>query len=243
MVNQLEKQHNQGRPKVGLGVIIVKNGKVLIGKRKGNHSGDTWGLPGGHLEHGESWETCAARETKEECDLDIQDIRHVGTTNDLIDGKHYVTIFMQTKTSQGEVTLTEPDKFETWEWRTWEDLPSPLLQSLQTLVEQGYHPLATSHNKIVRDKIIDIIKSNNESALYTIASKQEYKQRLQQKLMEEVYEYLEREDVKELADILEVITALSSAHNISREELYELQQEKKNKRGGFEKRIVLKETR
>jgi predicted house-cleaning noncanonical NTP pyrophosphatase (MazG superfamily) len=150
---------------------------------------------------------------------------------------------MQAEECEGNVELMEPDKFEIWEWRTWEELPSPLLQSLQTLIDQGYHPLATQHDKLVRNKIIDIIKSNDESAIYSIASEIEYKRRLQKKLMEEVYEYLESEDVKKLADVLEVINALTATHGVCREELYRMQQEKKEKRGGFEKRIILKETR
>jgi 8-oxo-dGTP diphosphatase len=243
MVDQTNKQHNQDRPKVGLGVIVVKNGKILLGKRKGSHGEKTWALPGGHLEFEEAWETCAARETLEETGARLEYIRHVGTTNDIMHEKHYITIFMQADYKDGAISVREPDKCESWNWFTWEELPSPLFHPLQQLVDQGYHPLATQHDKLVRDKIIDIIKNNNESAIYTIASETEYKRRLQKKLMEEVYEYLESEDVKELADVLEVINALTATHGISREELYQIQQVKKEKRGEFEKRIILKETR
>ena len=51
------------RPKVGVGVIVVKEGKVLLQRRRGAHGEGTWGFPGGHLEFKESWEECAKRET------------------------------------------------------------------------------------------------------------------------------------------------------------------------------------
>jgi 8-oxo-dGTP diphosphatase len=56
----------------------------------------TWGLPGGHLEFGESFETCAARETLEETGLRIQDVRFLNATNSIMkaENKHYITIFM-----------------------------------------------------------------------------------------------------------------------------------------------------
>ena len=56
----------KNRVQVGLGIIVVKDGKVLLGKRKSAHGKGTWCFPGGHLEFSESWEDCAKRETKEE---------------------------------------------------------------------------------------------------------------------------------------------------------------------------------
>ena len=49
------------RPRVGLGVFVKKEGKVLVGERKGSHGAGTWALPGGHLEGGESFEECCKR--------------------------------------------------------------------------------------------------------------------------------------------------------------------------------------
>ena len=62
---------NDQKPKVGLGVCIVKDNKVLLGKRKGSHGAGTWSFPGGHLEFQETWEKCAKREVLEETGLKI----------------------------------------------------------------------------------------------------------------------------------------------------------------------------
>jgi 8-oxo-dGTP diphosphatase len=73
----LMMQHNDddSRPKVGVGVMVLKNGKVLIGKRKGAHGAGEWAWPGGHLEYMESFEDCARREVMEETGIEIHNIR------------------------------------------------------------------------------------------------------------------------------------------------------------------------
>ncbi|MEK6901677.1 MAG: NUDIX domain-containing protein, partial [Nanoarchaeota archaeon] len=80
-------------PQVGVGVLIVKNNKVLLGKRKNAHGEGTWCPPGGHLEFGESFEDCARRETFEETGISIKNIRFITATNDIFsEEKHYITL-------------------------------------------------------------------------------------------------------------------------------------------------------
>ncbi len=52
-------------PQVGVGVLILRDGKVLLGRRKGSHGAGCWSAPGGHLEFGEAVEDCALREALE----------------------------------------------------------------------------------------------------------------------------------------------------------------------------------
>jgi 8-oxo-dGTP diphosphatase len=118
--------HNQLR--VGLGVCIHKDGKILLGKRMNAHGDGAWCFPGGHVEFGESWEDCARRETREETGIEITNIRFATATNDIFlkEEKHYVTIIMRADYDSGEVKIKEPDKCEQWQWFTLDDLPKPL---------------------------------------------------------------------------------------------------------------------
>ena len=102
-------------PKVGLATIVVKDNKVLLGRRKNSsNTNGLWQFTGGKLEFNESWEDCARRETKEETNLDIKNIRFVSATNDINSeaGKHYITIFMLADYAGGELKVMEPDKAE-----------------------------------------------------------------------------------------------------------------------------------
>ena len=55
------------RPLVGLGVLVFRGGKLLIGQRRGSLGAGEYALPGGHLEHGEEFEECAVREVRGAC--------------------------------------------------------------------------------------------------------------------------------------------------------------------------------
>ncbi len=232
-------------PRVGLGVLVVKDGKILIGKRIGSHGANTWQLPGGHLEFGETWEQCAKREVMEESGIQIDHVEFAGVTNDIMQGdeKHYITIFMKAKYLSGDVRILEPEKCLDWEWFAWESVPSPQFPPLRQLIMSGYHPLNTLHNKLVRDHIPQRIESHGEIAKWHTAGETEYKQALQAKLIEEVQEYLEDENTEELGDILEVIHSLSALRGVNREQLQYIQKEKYNSHGGFENRIILDSTR
>ena len=70
------------RPLVGVAVIVIRDGRVLLGRRKGAHGDGTWALPGGHLEYFEAIEDCARREVFEETGLSIGSVRHAAFTGD-----------------------------------------------------------------------------------------------------------------------------------------------------------------
>ena len=132
------------RPAVGVGVIIVRENKVLLGVRKGKHGDGCWQFPGGHLEYGESIEACARREVLEETSLVLSSIKLGPYTNDVFaqDKKHYVTLFALAEYGQGEAVVMEPDKCSEWGWFEWKDMPQPLFLPIQHLLEQGYSPFS-----------------------------------------------------------------------------------------------------
>ncbi len=70
-------------PRVGVGVIVVRTGRVLLGLRQGSHGEGTWALPGGHLEFGETVPACAARELLEETGLVATAFRPAPYTSDV----------------------------------------------------------------------------------------------------------------------------------------------------------------
>ncbi|HDP73877.1 MAG TPA: NUDIX domain-containing protein [Candidatus Woesearchaeota archaeon] len=133
----------QERPRTGVGVIVVKDRKVLLGKRKNAHGEGCWSFPGGHLELYEDVEECAAREVMEETGISIKNSRKAAFTNDIFEKeqKHYVTLFIVSDFASGEVFVKEPDKCEKWEWFHWDDLPEPLFIPIRNLLKQGYNPL------------------------------------------------------------------------------------------------------
>ena len=122
------------RPHVGIGVVVVKEGKVLLGKRINAHGAGTWAFPGGHLEHKETIAECALRELSEETGLKGLSLQFGPWTNDVIDEKHYVTLFVFIDHFEGDVHLKEPHKCQEWKWYDWNDLPSPLFPSIRSLI-------------------------------------------------------------------------------------------------------------
>jgi len=130
------------RPKIGIGVCVIKDGKVLFGKRKNAHGQGSWCFPGGHLELNENIEDCAKREVLEETGLSIKNLRFGPYTNDIFEkeGKHYATLFVIADYDSGELKLMEPEKCEKWDWFKWEELPQPLFLSVQNLLKGKYNP-------------------------------------------------------------------------------------------------------
>ncbi len=133
----------QSQVRVGVAVIIIHDGKVLLGKRKGSHGAGTWAFPGGHLEFGESFEECAKREVLEETDLLITNVKNFTFTNDPfpIEEKHYVTCYVTAEIESGELKIVEPTKCDVWEWFAWDQFPQPLFIPLQNLMKSGLNPI------------------------------------------------------------------------------------------------------
>ena len=136
------------RPKVGVGVAVIKEGKVLLGKRMGAHGAGHWSFAGGHLEFGETVQQCACRELFEETGLKALSVQLGPWVNDVIEGnKHYVTLFVFVEQFEGEPQLLEPDKCAGWEWFEWNQLPTPLFAPVRSLIEKiGIDKMKTANS-------------------------------------------------------------------------------------------------
>lgn len=133
----MKANHNEDKfPKVGIGVMIFKDGKVLLGKRKNAHGDGEYAFPGGHLEFNERLVDCAKRETKEEVGIEITNIGFMYFTNlHHLGSKHYIQVGMQADWKSGEPQNLEPEKCEGWGWYTLKSLPSPLFTTVQYYLE------------------------------------------------------------------------------------------------------------
>lgn len=117
------------QPKVGIGIMIFKDGRVLLAKRKGSHGEGEYAFPGGHLEYGESFEECARREIREETGIEIKSIQFQFLANvKKYSEKHYVHIGLIADWKSGEPKVLEPQRSESWGWYPLENLPHPLFE-------------------------------------------------------------------------------------------------------------------
>ena len=95
------------------------------------------------------------------------------------------------------------------------------------------------YNKLIRDRIPEIIAANGKTAQIRVLSDEEYASVLERKLTEEVSEYLETKEPMELADVLEVVEALAENAGVSFNELSAMKAAKQRRNGAFRKKLFL----
>lgn len=123
-------------PRVGVGIIVLKDNKVLLGKRNEDalkadsllHGEGTWTLPGGKLDFREDIQDCACREVFEETNIKINKdkLRIASVTNDVVEDAHFVTLGFLSEEFEGEPEVMEPDEIIEWKWFDLDNLPSPM---------------------------------------------------------------------------------------------------------------------
>ena len=101
--------------------------------------------------------------------------------------------------------------------------------------------MVIKYDKLVRDRIPEIIESSGKSCVIEVLSDEEYLKMLDAKLDEELTEYHKDQNLEELADLLEVIYAATIARGYTLKELEQVRSQKAEKRGAFEKKLFLKE--
>jgi 8-oxo-dGTP diphosphatase len=129
----IEGQRDKLKPCVG--VMILKEGKVLLGKRKGSHGHGEYSIPGGHLEFQESFKECAERETLEEVGVKIENIKYLCTANYCRhENRQDILIGISADWKDHEPETYENEKIGEWDWYGLDDLPSPLFYPSELII-------------------------------------------------------------------------------------------------------------
>jgi len=117
----------------GFGVILEKDGKILLGKRHPDpdkadsafRSAGEWSLPGGKMDWGETFEEGAAREVLEETGITIHNPEVISVHNCKNEHAHFMTVGLVARQWEGEAQVMEPDEMTEWQWFPLTDLPFP----------------------------------------------------------------------------------------------------------------------
>jgi ADP-ribose pyrophosphatase YjhB (NUDIX family) len=134
------KEKNIG---VGVGVILLKDNKILLGKRNEDYGKSsfklnaacTWTLPGGRLEYSEKFDECARREAEEETGIKIKNVKIICVSNDKDEQAHFVTIGALAEGFKGEPKVMEPDEITEWKWFDINNLPKPMFFPSERVIE------------------------------------------------------------------------------------------------------------
>ena len=122
------------KPGVGFGIMVLKDGKVLLGKRNDDaekassllHGEGTWTMPGGKLHFQEGLKEAAFREASEETGIKVRDLEIISLSNDIVPDNHFLTVGFLCTNFEGEPKVMEPDEITKWEWFDLNNLPSPI---------------------------------------------------------------------------------------------------------------------
>jgi len=126
-------------PRVGCAGIILNNkDEILLGLRIGDHGNNTWSVPGGHLEKYETPFDCIKREFFEETNINVLNCIFHSFTNDIHvdEDKHYITLFYNIITWNGDIINKEPDKCYEWKWFSINNLPDNLFLPLKKYIDK-----------------------------------------------------------------------------------------------------------
>ena len=127
---------------VGVGVLVLQDGLVLLGRRRVAPGAGSWAVPGGEMAFGDEIEATAARVLKAQAGLTAGILELGPYTNDVLEaaGRHLVTIFGVARGIRGVPANLAPDQCEGWAWFRWGAWPAPLFAPMVSLLAIGWRP-------------------------------------------------------------------------------------------------------
>jgi 8-oxo-dGTP diphosphatase len=129
--------------RVGVGVLVWKDGKLVLVKRSKAYGNGTWSPPGGHLEFGERILDAAGRETMEEAGIEIENLEILGFTEDITPDKHYLTAWVRADWASGDLK-TEDAEFTESGFFEIGSLPEDLFISFRNLLDGKMIPKSSA---------------------------------------------------------------------------------------------------
>lgn len=132
------------KPGLGVGIMILKDNKVLLGLRNPNkekasselNGQGTWTMPGGKVNYMEKLKDAALRELEEETSLVATNLKLICISDDMTDTAHYVTAGFLANEFTGEVKAMEPETILEWKWFDINDLPSNMYKPSKKVIEK-----------------------------------------------------------------------------------------------------------
>ncbi|MEE9406055.1 MAG: NUDIX domain-containing protein [Candidatus Aenigmarchaeota archaeon] len=129
--------------RAGIGIMVMKDRKVLLGRRHSDpekadsllHGEGQWTLPGGKLDFGDTIPGGAAREVKEETNIDVKELEAFCVTNERVHDAHFVTVGLIAREFEGEPKVMEPDEIVEWKWFSLDELPSPIFLPSEKMIK------------------------------------------------------------------------------------------------------------
>ncbi|MBU1111748.1 MAG: NUDIX domain-containing protein [archaeon] len=133
-------------PRVGVGVMVIRDNKILLGLRHSDpdkasselHGEGTWSMPGGKVDWHQTIEESARRELEEETSLKANRMKLISVTDEIVHDNHFVTNGFICTDFEGDVQVMEPDEIVEWRWFGLSELPQNLFPPCLKIVKNFF---------------------------------------------------------------------------------------------------------
>ena len=133
-------------PRAGVGVMVIRNNKVLLGLRHSDpekadselHGEGTWSMPGGKVDWHQTIEESARRELLEETSLMAKRLKLISVTDEIVHDNHFVTNGFICTDFEGDARVMEPDEIVEWRWFSLSDLPEKVFPPYVKIIKNFF---------------------------------------------------------------------------------------------------------